>query len=202
MSTILKRSVLNSYLKTAQQSSNLLVQNLNRAGELVNSFKQVAVDQTNLELRNFRVKEYIEGVLLNLAPQLKHSTHEIIVSAAEDITMNSYAGSLAQVVTNLVMNSLIHAYPEEKKGQLHFEIIAENKNIKIIYSDDGCGIPEENLSKVFEPFFTTKRNQGGTGLGLHIVYNLITHKLQGSVDVDSQVGKGTKFTFVLPSITN
>ncbi|MEM7714634.1 MAG: ATP-binding protein [Cyanobacteria bacterium P01_A01_bin.68] len=81
-------------------------------------------------------------------------------------------------------------------------MISSDENIKIIYSDDGCGIPEENLSKIFEPFFTTKRNQGGTGLGLHIVYNLITHKLQGSLDVDSQVGKGTQFTLILPSITD
>ncbi|BAY82451.1 multi-sensor signal transduction multi-kinase [Calothrix parasitica NIES-267] len=195
----LKRSVLNSYLKTAQESSNLLVQNLHRAGELVNSFKQVAVDQTNLELREFGIKEYIQEVLLSLGTELKQSPHEITVKG-ENPTIRTYAGSLAQVVTNLVMNSLIHAYPEQKQGQLNFEIIASDEKIKLIYSDDGCGIPEENLSKIFEPFFTTKRNQGGTGLGLHIVYNLITHKLQGSLDIDSQIGKGTKFMFILPSI--
>ncbi|MEO1559328.1 MAG: ATP-binding protein, partial [Cyanobacteria bacterium J06632_19] len=198
----LKRSVLNNYIEIAQKSTDLLVQNLNQAGDLVNSFKQVAVDQTNLELRHFRVKEYIEGVLLNLAPQLKQSPHKLIVSGDEDITINSYAGSFAQVITNLVINSLIHAYPEEKPGKLNFEITSEAENIKIIYSDDGCGIPEENLTKIFEPFFTTKRNQGGTGLGLHIVYNLITHKLQGSIDIDSIVGKGTTFILTIPSILN
>ncbi len=174
---------------------------MNRAGELVHSFKQVAVDQINLELREFGIKEYIQEVLLSLGTELKQSTHKITVDG-ENITIKTYAGSLAQVVTNLVMNSLIHAYSEKQGGQLHFEIISEAENIKLIYSDDGCGIPEENLSKIFEPFFTTKRNQGGTGLGLHIVYNLIIHKLQGSLDIDSQVGKGTKFTFILPSIAD
>ncbi|MEL6164092.1 MAG: hypothetical protein AAFR37_10130 [Cyanobacteria bacterium J06628_3] len=104
---------------------------MNRAGELVNSFKQVAVDQTNLELRNFTVKEYIEEVLLSLAAELKHSPHQITVDG-ENPTITTYAGSLAQVVTNLVMNSLIHAYPEKQPGQLHFEIMSEAKNIKII----------------------------------------------------------------------
>ncbi len=196
----LKRSILNNYLEVAQKSSDLLVQNLNRAGELVNSFKQVAVDQTNLELRYFKVKEYIEGILLNLAPQLKQSPHKLIVSGDDNLKINNYAGSLAQIVTNLVMNSLIHAYPQGKAGELHFEILSEGEDIKIIYSDDGCGIPQENLSKIFEPFFTTKRNEGGTGLGLHIVYNLITHKLQGNIDIESSLEKGTKFTLTIPSI--
>ena len=196
----LKRSILNNYLEIAQQSSDLLVQNLHRAGELVNSFKQVAVDQTNLELRTFKVKEYIEGVLLSLAPQIKTSPHKITVSGDANLILNSYAGSLAQVVTNLVMNSLKHAYPQEQPGKLHWEILSEEKELKIIYEDDGCGIPPENLSKIFEPFFTTKRNEGGTGLGLHIVYNLITHKLGGSIEVDSQVGEGTRFSLTLPSM--
>ena len=196
----LKRSVLNNYLEIAQQSSDLLVQNLHRAGELVHSFKQVAVDQSNLELRTFKVKEYIEGVLLSLAPQLKTSPHKITVSGDANLTLNSYAGCLAQVVTNLVMNSLKHAYPQDKPGELHWEILSEEKGLKIIYTDDGCGIPRENLSRIFEPFFTTKRNEGGTGLGLHIVYNLITHKLSGSIEVDSRVGEGTRFSLTLPSI--
>ncbi|MDJ0695612.1 ATP-binding sensor histidine kinase [Mastigocoleus sp. MO_188.B34] len=196
----LKRSTLNNYLQIAQQSSDLLLQNLNRTGELVNSFKQVAVDQTNLELRKFRVKEYIEGVLLSLTPKLKQSPHKIKVSGDENLKINSYAGSLAQIITNLVINSLTHGYPQGEAGQLNFEILSENQHIKIIYSDDGCGIPEENLDKIFQPFFTTKRNQGGTGLGLHIVYNLITHKLHGSIDVNSQVGKGTQFIIIIPSI--
>ncbi|MEM9925493.1 MAG: AAA family ATPase [Cyanobacteria bacterium P01_D01_bin.50] len=196
----LKRSILNTYLEVAQKSSDLLVKNLNRAGELVNSFKQVAVDQTNLELRNFKVKEYIEGILLNLAPQLKQSPHKIKVSGDDNLKINNYAGSLAQIVTNLVMNSLIHAYPQGEEGELHFEILSDAEDIKIMYSDNGCGIPQDNLGKIFEPFFTTKRNEGGTGLGLHIVYNLITHKLQGSIDIDSSLGKGTKFTLTIPSI--
>ena len=196
----LKRSVLSNYLEIAQQSSNLLVQNLNRAGELVHNFKQVAVDQNNLEIRNFGVKEYIEGILLSLASQIKQSSHNILVSGDDKLIINSYPGTLAQIITNLVMNSLIHAYPQGESGQLQFEVLSEAENIKIIYSDDGCGISNENLGKIFAPFFTTKRNQGGTGLGLHIVYNLVTHQLQGNIDVDSSIGKGTRFTLTIPSI--
>ena len=194
----LKGSALKTYFNMAQASSNLVLNNLNRAAELIQSFKQVAVDQSNWDKRSFAVKKYIQDTLLNLKPHLKQTPHQITVSGDEQIEINSYPGAFSQIVTNLVMNSVRHAYPKGEAGNLRFELKLESGRLMVEYSDDGCGIPEENQEKIFEPFFTTARAQGGTGLGLHIVFNLVTQKLQGTIDVQSEVGIGTTFILNLP----
>ena len=194
----LKGSALTAYFNIAQTSSNLILNNLNRAAELIQSFKQVAVDQSNLDKRTFAVKQYIESSLLNLKPHLKKTPHKVTVNGDEQIEINSYPGSFSQIVTNLVMNSVNHAYPVKKAGNLSFELELDSERLIIKYSDDGCGIPPENLKKIFEPFFTTARMEGGTGLGLHIVFNLVTQKLNGTIKVQSEVGVGTKFILNLP----
>ncbi|MBR8835002.1 MAG: AAA family ATPase [Stigonema ocellatum SAG 48.90 = DSM 106950] len=199
----LKRSILQGYVEVANHSTALIVKNLHRAGELIQSFKQVAVDQTNLEQRTFAVKPYIEEILLSLAPKLKQTPHTLTVEGDETISLNSYPGALAQIITNITVNSLLHAYQPHEVGQLHFKVQQQGEQVIIQYSDDGCGISQENLSKIFEPFFTTARNLGGTGLGLHIVYNLVTQKLGGTIDVKSQTGVGTIFIMRFPlSITS
>ncbi|MEH1832276.1 MAG: HAMP domain-containing sensor histidine kinase [Nostoc sp.] len=198
----LKRSVLNNYLEIARESTDLILSNLNRAGELVQSFKQVAVDQTSLEHRTFLVKQYLEEIVTSLTPKLKQASHTLTVTGDETVTINSYPGALAQIFTNLVMNSLTHAYQLHESGQLRIQVRQEGECIVIQYSDDGCGIPLENLNKIFEPFFTTARQQGGSGLGLHIVYNLVTQKLQGTIHVHSEVEKGTLFRVTLPLSIN
>ena len=114
------------------------------------------------------------------------------------MTLDSYPGALSQVVTNLLMNSLIHAYEPGESGHIVFDWQPDGEQLSFEYSDDGQGIPPENLSKIFEPFFTTKRGQGGSGLGLHIVYNLVTQKLLGEIECKSEVGGGTKFIIKLP----
>ncbi|MFB2937743.1 AAA family ATPase [Aerosakkonemataceae cyanobacterium BLCC-F154] len=194
----LKRSTLNNYLEVATESTELILHNLQRAGELIQSFKQVAVDQANLEKRRFSVKSYLEEVLLSLAPQFKHPGHTLIVEGDENITIDSYPGALAQIITNLVVNSLTHAYQVGECGNLKLEISQQNQVAIVQYSDDGCGIPSENLDKIFNPFFTTARNQGGSGLGLHIVHNLVTQKLQGTIDVRSEDNLGTLFIMKFP----
>ncbi|MBW4520635.1 MAG: HAMP domain-containing histidine kinase [Scytolyngbya sp. HA4215-MV1] len=194
----LRRSLLNNYIEIAQESASLILSNLNRAGALVQSFKQVAVDQSSLEKRTFRVKPYLEEVMISLSPQFKQTLHTIAVKGDDAIEIDSYPGALAQIATNLVTNSLLHAYLPNEQGILWFEVIQQNEYILIQYSDDGMGIPENILSKVFEPFFTTAREKGGTGLGLHIAYNLVTQKLQGRMDLESEVGKGTQFNIRLP----
>jgi signal transduction histidine kinase len=194
----LKGSALTAYFDTALRSSQLILNNLERVSELVQSFKQVAVDQTHLDRRRFAVKKYLQDTLLNLKPYLKQAAHQVQVTGDEQCEMNSYPGALAQIVTNLVMNSLRHAYPDGKAGTLRFDLTKESDHLIIEYSDDGCGIPSEHLGKIFEPFFTTARAKGGTGLGLHIVYNLVTQKLQGTIQVHSEVGVGTTFVLQLP----
>ncbi|WP_229456830.1 ATP-binding protein [Nostoc sp. CHAB 5715] len=198
----LKRSVLNNYLEIAKESTDLILSNLNRAGELVQSFKQVAVDQTSLEQRTFVVKQYLEEIVSSLNPKLKQASHILTVTGDETVRIDSYPGALAQIVTNLVMNSLTHAYQLHESGQLRIQVKQEGDRVVIQYSDDGCGINQENLNKIFEPFFTTARQQGGSGLGLHIVYNLVTQKLQGTIGVHSEVEKGTLFTVTLPLSIN
>lgn len=194
----LKGSALTTYFDIALRSSRLILNNLDRVSELVQSFKQTAVDQTHLEQRRFEVKKYLQDTLLTLMPHLKKTPHHILVSGDEQLEINSYPGALSQVITNLIMNSLRHAYPEDKAGTLRFDITEDNHLVKIVYSDDGCGIPAQHLGKIFEPFFTTARAQGGTGLGLHIVYNLVTQKLQGTIQVQSEIGVGTTFILRLP----
>jgi predicted ATPase/signal transduction histidine kinase/tRNA A-37 threonylcarbamoyl transferase component Bud32 len=194
----LKRSSLNNYLETANVSTDLILNNLNRASDLIQSFKQVAVDSSHLEKREFAIKPYIEEILNSLAPKFKNTALTFTVEGDNDIKLNTYPGAVAQIVTNLAMNSLNHAYPSAEKGQLRFQITQQQDKVTIEYSDDGCGIPPENLTKIFEPFFTTARNQGGTGLGLHIVYNLVTQKLQGTINVKSDVNLGTIFIIALP----
>jgi len=144
------------------------------------------------------VKKYIQDTLISLKPHLKKTLHQITVHGDEQIKINSYPGAFSQILTNLVMNSLRHAYPSEKAGNLRFEVKLNSEHLIIEYSDDGYGIPQGNLEKIFEPFFTTARNQGGTGLGLHIVFNLVTQKLNGTINVQSEIGLGTMFILNLP----
>jgi signal transduction histidine kinase len=122
-----------------------------------------------------------------------------VVHCPEDLVLDTYPGSLAQVLTNLVMNSLIHAFPAGKTGKLSIAVRRTLPDmLRITFSDDGRGIAPHHLSKIFDPFFTTGRERGSTGLGLHIVYNLVTARLQGSIDVESRPGQGTRFTIDLP----
>jgi len=194
--TGLTRAILKDYIHTAKQSSKLILSNLTRAADLVYSFKQVAVDQTTLEKRDFNLKSYLKAVLRSLGPQLSRYTVEI--KGEEAIQLESYPGAFSQVITNLVMNSLTHAYQTGETGHLSFEYKQNQSQAIMTYSDDGCGIQPEHVDKIFDPFFTTARHQGGTGLGLHIVYNLVTQKLGGTIRCESQVGKGTTFTLRLP----
>ncbi len=194
----LKGSALKTYFESATYGNSLILKNLNRANELVKSFKQVAVDQTYLEKRSFLVTQYIENILASLSPQLKKTPHQITVNGDKNIEIDSYPGAFSQIITNLVINSLTHAYQKGEEGNLRFDLSQESGRLILEYKDDGCGIPAENLNKIFEPFFTTGRTKGGTGLGLHIVYNLVTQKLQGTICAKSVVGVGTTFIINLP----
>jgi signal transduction histidine kinase len=194
----LKRSTLASYLSTAHESSRLVLGNLESAAALIQNFKQVAVDQTSSEKRTFAILPYIESVLMSLDPQLKKTHHHIRVTGDATLKMVSYPGALSQIVTNFVMNSILHAYQPEESGHLCFALTHNGNHVTLEYSDDGCGISHNNQSKIFEPFFTTARDRGGSGLGLHIVHNIVNQMLQGSIRCDSTIGVGTKFILNLP----
>ncbi|MCB0192051.1 MAG: PAS domain-containing sensor histidine kinase [Anaerolineae bacterium] len=194
----LKRSTLDEYIKIAQESAHLILKNLTRASELVQSFKQVAVDQTNLEYRRFIVRAYLEEVLRSLKPQLKRTNHRIRVMGDNELVIESFPGAFSQIITNLIMNSVIHAYDEDNAGLLEFKLFQQGDYLVIEYCDDGRGISVENLNKIFQPFFTTARERGGSGLGLNIVYNLVTQKLKGDITCKSEFGKGTQFVIRIP----
>jgi signal transduction histidine kinase len=194
----MKRSDLEKYLDLASQSSQMILSNLHRAAELIQSFKQVAVDQSSEERRVFRVKTYLDEILLSLHPKLKRTQLTLDIHADDHLTLDSYPGTFAQIVTNLVMNSLIHAYEPGEPGRLVFDLKQQDGRFIFEYADDGRGIPKEHRGKIFDPFFTTKRGQGGSGLGLHIIYNLVTQKLGGTIRCESKVGQGTRFVIEVP----
>ena len=194
----LKRSELNSYAKTASDSSNLILKNLSGAVKIVQGFKQVAVDQTSGERREFKLKAYIEDVLLSLKPKLKKTKHVIFVNSPEDLTLNNFPGALSQIISNLVMNSLIHGFEGIKEGEITFEAAEDNGSVILTYRDNGNGMDQKTLSKIFDPFFTTRRSKGGSGLGMHIVHNLVTQTLGGTIICESQPGNGMMVNMKVP----
>lgn len=194
----LKRSDLENYLLTATDSCNALLSNLNRAADLIRSFKQVAVDQSAHERREFRVKEYLEGVLLSLRPKLKKTRHKLTLECPGQLAIDNYPGALSQVITNLVINSLVHGFAAKEEGHIDITVTDEGDHILLRYADDGCGMDEHQLRRLYEPFFTTRRNEGSSGLGMHIVFNLVTQRMRGSIQCESAPGRGTIFTLWIP----
>ncbi|QQD19638.1 HAMP domain-containing histidine kinase [Spongiibacter nanhainus] len=195
----LTHSALENYLDTASQSSEIVFANLNRASELIKSLKQVAVDTNNDELRRFGLRAHIGELLVSLRPQLDKRGIDIQFDCDGSVQAHSKPGALSQILTNLVMNSLDHAYPEGGSGTLRLQVSGDSSDITLTYSDDGCGITPLHLERMFEPFFTTRRDSGGSGLGMHIVMNLLSHQLYGSLDVESEVGVGTTFRIRFPA---
>ena len=212
----LKKSELLTFAASAAESTRLMSANLNRAAELIRSFKQVAVDQASAELRRFDLKTYIEEVITSLGPRLRTTPHRVVIECPTDLSINGYPGALSQILTNLVMNALIHAFeikpPKTQPGEprppkakpmagtitIAVSMVEATNDIEIHFSDDGRGIPAKLQTRIFEPFFTTKRGSGGSGLGLHIVLNLVTQTLGGRITVDSTEGSGTTFNIRLP----
>jgi len=192
----LKRASLDELLSDAKESSGMILRNLERASELVRNFKQVAVDQSGEGRRQFELKAYLEELSQSLLPQLKHDHHQIIIQADEKINLDSYPGLLAQVMTNLIMNSVIHGFKGKTEGKIHIVLEQREAQVFIDYQDDGVGLNDEQSEKVFEPFFTTIRGAGGSGLGMSISYNLVVNKLKGTIAcVESSHGAHFKISF-------
>ena len=192
---------LEGYFDTARQSVRLMTINSQRAADLIHSFKQVAVDQTSGERREFELKSYIEEILLSLRPKLKTTAINITLECPENLIVDNYPGALSQILTNFIINSLLHAYQSDQTGMLSIRVtLLPDDTIKLIYSDDGQGIPPELQSKIFDPFFTTQRGRGGSGLGLHIVYNTVRQTLKGSLQMHSALAQGTTFTLCFPRV--
>lgn len=194
----LKRSDLESYIKDMKTISSSILVNMERAAELISSFKQVAVDQNTEEKRIFQVKQCLDNVLLSLEPSCRNSNIKIETECRDDLKINSYPGALSQIFSNLFMNSMIHGFKEGTGGSIWFYIMKEEDRIVITYRDDGAGMGQEQVEKIFEPFYTTIRGKGGTGLGMSIVYNTVTRKLGGTIDCFSEPGQGVEFKIIFP----
>lgn len=195
----LRKSDLADFVSGVTESATLLVANINRAASLVQGFKQVAVDQTSGERRVFDLRGYIDEILFSLRPRLKRTALRVVVDCPEGLRMDSFPGALSQVLTNLVINAVIHAYGDRDSGTIRVDARPdEDEHVILEIADDGCGVAPDSLPRIFEPFFTTRRGDGGSGLGLHIVRSTVCGVLGGSVAVASVPGQGTRFTLTLP----
>jgi two-component system NtrC family sensor kinase len=187
------------FFAIVDQSLRIMTTNTQRAAALVRSFKQVAVDQSSDAIRSFNLKTYLSEVLLSLQPKLKGRPVKVEVDCAPDIVLDSFPGAVSQIVTNMLMNSLVHGFPHEQAGNILLRAALEDEEVVVIdYSDDGAGMDGETLAKLFDPFFTTRRGSGGSGLGAHILYNLVTGPLGGTVKVESEPGRGLQYHLRFP----
>ena len=197
--TPLKRSQLEEFASTCRDAARQLVANLHRAGELIQSFKQVAVDRSHVERRQFSLSESTDQIVASLRPVLKRSPINIAVDVPEGLIIEGFPGSYGQILTNLFLNAANHAFPDGRSGTISIAARQRtNGDIEIIFADNGVGMTPDVQRQAFDPFFTTRRNEGGTGLGLHIVYNLVIQQLDGRMTVESGLGQGTTFRIIMP----
>src|SRR6478609_6399039 len=197
--TGLRRSQLEDFVRTSQDAAHQLVGNLQRAGELIQSFKQVAVDRSHAERRIFNLSEATDQIIASLRPALKKASILLLVEVPEGLVIDGYPGAYGQILTNLFLNAANHAFPDRRSGAI--AISAKHRgsdDVEIIFADNGAGMTPDVQRQAFDPFFTTRRNEGGTGLGLHIVYNLVTQQLGGRMMLDSRLGQGTTFRIIMP----
>lgn len=194
----LKSSQLKRFLNEGQENVGIIYRNLNRAAELISSFKKVAVDQSSEDFRQFNFDELLKEVLLTLAPQVRNTPYQINISCPENLLIVSKPGPINQVMINLILNSIIHGFDKRDHGTIDITVMKLGEQLNINFKDDGQGIDSSIKDKIFEPFTTTKRGEGGSGLGLHLVYNLVTQALGGSIRLDSEPEKGATFEINFP----
>jgi signal transduction histidine kinase len=168
---------------------------------MIQSFKQVAVERNYLDQRTFDASELTEQIVVSLRPGLRKNNLALDVDCQPDLVMNSYPGPFGQMLTNLLLNSIMHAFPDGKGGEIAIRLRASGEaDAEVLVSDNGCGMNLDVRRQAFNPFFTTRRNYGSAGLGLHIVHNIVTNRLGGKLDLDSEPGAGTRIRIVLPRI--
>jgi signal transduction histidine kinase len=195
----LKRSRLNEFVEIGRLASAQLVTNLNRAAELIQSFKQVATDRNYSTRRSFELGDLTEQLATSMRPGLAKKNLTLSVDCQSGLMMDSFPGPYGQVLTNLFLNAVSHAFPAGRPGAMRIEARAHDKdNVEITFYDDGCGMSEDIRRKAFDPFFTSRRDQGSSGLGLHIVHSIVTSHLGGRIALESAPDAGTRIRIVLP----
>jgi signal transduction histidine kinase len=196
-----RRSLLADFADNSRDAANQLVSNLKRAGELIQAFKQVAIDRSQADRRSFDLKLATEQIVASVMPGLPKPHSPLALDIPPDIILDSYPGAYGQVLTNLIFNAVTHAFADGPRGSMLVEATRlGTSQVEITFSDDGSGIPEEVKPHVFDPFFTTRRSKGSTGLGLYIVHNIVTEQLGGRITLISAPGKGTSICMTLPLV--
>lgn len=193
----LRRSILEAHLRESREATHILIRNLNRAGELIASFKQVAADQSSSQRRSFKLHDLVRENVAALAPSLKMQGCDVQILALPDVEMDSYPGPLGQVLVNLINNAMVHGY-DGKPGSIQIQGRQEERRVCLTVIDHGAGISASNLPRIFDPFFTTRLGRGGSGLGLHVCYSMVTNLLGGEIKVVSEEGRGTSVSLFLP----
>ena len=191
-----------NYLKTSKEIADLINTNLHRTALLIKNFKQISFDQSSEEKRKINLKTYIDEILFSMNTILKKTNINIENNCDKNIDIYSYPGAISQIITNLIINSIKHGFTINEKGNIKISAHHQEQIIKLIYKDDGKGIPEENLPKIFDPFFTTNREEGGTGLGLNILYNIISNTLNGTIKCKSKENEGVEFIILFQENEN
>jgi len=202
MQTNPRRATMEHFVEDLTEAADILAHSLQRAATLVASFKQVAVDQTTSQRRRFDLLETIDEIATSLRPTLKHSGCSVVLPEQRvPVELDSYPGPLGQVLANLINNCIVHGYGEGASGAIHIDVRADGDDFVCLdVRDEGRGIAPQYLDRVFDPFFTTRLGHGGSGLGLHIVHNIVVHSLGGKISVKSQLGQGTVFSLRLPRV--
>lgn len=194
----LSSNQLARFLGDSKENLGIIYRNLERAAGLISSFKQVAVDQSNDSKRQFNMQQLLNEVLLSLRPNLKKTQHRLNINCPADLIITSKPGPINQILINLIMNSLIHAFDEGEAGEITINVQLKQHRCYVHYSDNGKGVPEHIRKRIFDPFVTTRRGDGGSGLGMHLVYNLVTQALNGRINLESQLGEGIQIDIDFP----
>jgi two-component system sensor histidine kinase ChiS len=197
----ISKAEFKEYLNNSNHAVKLIMSNMEKTAAMIQSFKQISVDQAMENKREFNIKEYTEDIIRSLYPKFKNRNIVIDVDMSSNLKIDNYPGAYSQVMTNLVLNSLIHGFEEKEKGKIEIKASDKNRELTIEYKDDGKGIAKENLKRIFDPFFTTNKKTG-TGLGMHIVYNLVTQKMKGTITCESRQGEGVLFIIHIPLDTH
>lgn len=193
-SSKLTKKELIDYVDSVKETTEILNINLERAVKLIQSFKDIAVDRSTDKLKEIYIKDYINTIILSLKHEYKNKNIVFKVDCDDTLKIKTYPGEFSQVITNLIMNSLIHGFKNKTRGIIIIAVYNDIDSIKLEFEDDGAGIQSDLLPKIFNPFFTTNRGGGSTGLGLSVVYNILKSKLEGDIDCISSLDNGTKFT--------
>jgi signal transduction histidine kinase len=197
--TQMHRSRLEEFVQASRDAAQQLVANLHRADELIQSFKQVSVDRSHAVRRQFALNEATNHIVISLRPALKKAAIALLIDVPAGLLIDGYPGSYGQILTNLFLNAANHAFADRRSGTITISARPRgNADVEIVFSDNGAGMTPDVQRRAFDPFFTTRRHEGGTGLGLHIVQNLVTQQLGGRVVLDSKLGQGTTFRIIMP----